>query len=211
MLEKICPFYPVIRCYLRKLDMRLEQRFLIIHAAIFDLRPAADQNLRAPQEVVDLKRNVVFMLMIFGVRAKGHGDERGAAPGDGAPGVPDHGRDLHRAREEGQTREHGPEAGTLGSGRRLSGVNKRRFSLIIETLLWGTGPVNHIWLRCFPKTTRRKVTVPTHQAAFLLLKQVSRVESATDTFPCLPVEGRTLDFFCPFLICGSNPHMRSLL
>lgn len=67
MLEKICPFYPVIRCYLGKLDMRLEQRFLIIHAAIFDLRPAADQKVPA-QKVVDLEKKCHFRPDDFGVR-----------------------------------------------------------------------------------------------------------------------------------------------
>lgn len=64
MHEKICPFYPVIRCCLGKLDTKLEQQFLIIHAAIFDPRPAADRKAGA-QKVVDLKRNVIFILMIW--------------------------------------------------------------------------------------------------------------------------------------------------
>lgn len=61
MHEKICLFYPVIRCYLGKLDMRLEQRFSIIHAAIFDLCCRSEST---SPKVVDLKRNVIFMLMI---------------------------------------------------------------------------------------------------------------------------------------------------
>lgn len=53
-------------------------------------------------------------------RSKGHGDQRGAALGHGAPGVSDHGRALHGAGEEGEAGERGREAGTRGPGRLLS-------------------------------------------------------------------------------------------
>lgn len=48
--------------------------------------------------------------------AAGDRDQRGSAPGDGAPWFANHSRDLHRARDAVQTRGSGGEVGSPGSG-----------------------------------------------------------------------------------------------
>lgn len=77
---------------------------------VFDVRPAADLKNRGRS--CRFKDRHPFC-------SKGHGDQRGAALGHGAPGVSDHGRALHRAGEEGEARERGREAGPRGPGRLL--------------------------------------------------------------------------------------------
>lgn len=78
---------------------------------VFDVRPAADFKKKNG-------RSCRFK-DLHPFRSKGHGDQRGAALGHGAPGVSDHGRALHRAGEEGEAGERGREAGARGPGRLL--------------------------------------------------------------------------------------------
>lgn len=84
--------------------MKPEQHFLIIVGGGGGRLWSPQIRKKTSPEVVDFKAYIIF-------HCKGHGDQRGAALGHGAPGVSDHGRDLHRAGEEGETRERGREAG----------------------------------------------------------------------------------------------------
>lgn len=65
-------------------------------------------------EQCQLKKNLFNeFLLLF---TEGHRNQRGSAPGHGAPGFTHHGRDFHRAREEVETRRHGRKVGAPGSG-----------------------------------------------------------------------------------------------